>query len=156
MGALAVSQVPQPSTESDDAALRSPFVRAGEHVAFLGTALLVWRVILGHRTAVASYGVSVLLVFGTAFQSVYLALLLTFANEPWYQAYADTTSAWGLTPLADQQLAGAIMWVPAGIVHATIAMVLLGAWLRSVDGRSPPPREVGASVAPRSEGTTYQ
>lgn len=87
-------------------------------------------------------------------QSVYLALLLTFADEPWYRGYADTTTAWGLTPLADQQLAGAIMWVPAGVVHVTIAMALLGAWLRTVDGRSSRPLRVEASGAPRTDGTT--
>ena len=40
--------------------------------------------------------------------------LLTFSNTPWYPAYTPNTAAWGLTPLEDQQLAGLLMWVPAG------------------------------------------
>ncbi|MBW3657522.1 MAG: cytochrome c oxidase assembly protein [Actinobacteria bacterium] len=131
------------SAAAYDAALSSPFLHAAEHLAFLGTGVLLWRVAIGRRTARASYGASVLLVFGTAMQSVFLSFLLTFANEAWY-GYGETTAAWGLTPLADQQLAGAIMWIPAGIVYVVIAMVLLGAWLRSPDAEAQP------SVSPAS------
>lgn len=116
-----------------DAALTYTVLHVLEHLAFLGTGVLLWRVIVGRRIAAGAYGASVLLVFGTAMQSVFLAFLLTFANEAWYGAYTDTTAAWGLTPLADQQLAGAIMWIPAGIVYVVVAMVLLSAWLRAAD-----------------------
>lgn len=130
-----------------DAALGSPVLHAAEHLGFLGTGVLLWRVAIGRRTARASYGASILLVFGTAMQSVFLSFLLTFANEAWY-GYGDATAAWGLTPLADQQLAGAIMWIPAGVVYVVIAMALLSAWLRSADGEvqssasAPSPRSV--------------
>ena len=63
-------------------------------------------------------------------QSVFLSVLLTFARTPWYEGYATTTTAWGLTQLADQQLAGAIMWVPAGLVYLATALTLLVAWIR--------------------------
>ncbi len=49
-----------------------------------------------------------------AMQSVLLSVLLTFARTPSYAGYAHTTASWRLDPLADQQLAGAIMWIPAG------------------------------------------
>jgi caa3-type cytochrome oxidase assembly factor Caa3/CtaG len=39
------------------------------------------------------------------------------ARRPWYLSHYDTTRAWGLTPLEDQQLAGLIMWVPAGFAY---------------------------------------
>jgi hypothetical protein len=35
-----------------------------------------------------------------------------------------------LTPLEDQQLAGVIMWIPGGMLHAIVALVYLGRWLR--------------------------
>ena len=40
-----------------------------------------------------------------------------------------TALEWGLTPLEDQQLAGLIMWVPAGLVYAAAALALAGIWV---------------------------
>lgn len=64
-------------------------------------------------------------------QSSMLALLLTFSDTPWYAGYTATTRAWGLEQLADQHLAGAIMWVPAGLVYLGIALALLVEWVRA-------------------------
>jgi putative membrane protein len=67
-----------------------------------------------------------------AMQSVLPSVLPTFARTPWYAGYADTTAAWGLDPLADQQLAGAIMWIPAG-VYLAAALALLASWVRAAE-----------------------
>jgi putative membrane protein len=58
-----------------------------------------------------------------------LGALLTFARRPLYAPHADTTLAYGLTPLADQQLAGLVMWVPAALPYLLAAALLAGAWL---------------------------
>ena len=42
---------------------------------------------------------------------------------------------WGLSPLEDQQLAGLVMWVPAGLVYAGAALVLAALWIRTSGGR---------------------
>lgn len=113
-----------------DAALRSHPLHVLEHASFLVTGVLFWGVVLGSRAAGrVSNGYAVLLVFAMAMQSVILSLLLTFAPTAWYSSYATTTRAWGLEPLADQQLAGAIMWVPAGLVYLGVALALFAAWL---------------------------
>jgi len=39
----------------------------------------------------------------------------------------------GVTPLEDQQLAGLLMWVPAGVAFVAGALVLFAAWLRQSD-----------------------
>lgn len=113
--------------------LDSTLVHVGAHAAFVVTGVLVWRVVLGPVRVRLPGGAAVLVVFGLAMQGVLLSLLLTFAEQPWYGAYASSTQPWGLTPLADQQLAGAIMWVPTGIVHLLIALVVLGRWLQETD-----------------------
>jgi cytochrome c oxidase assembly factor CtaG len=41
--------------------------------------------------------------------------------------------SWGLTPLQDQQLAGLIMWVPAGVVYVLTAAVLFLKWMSEMD-----------------------
>jgi putative membrane protein len=117
-----------------DAALGNQLVHAAEHASFLVTAWLFWRVVIGARSPErVPDGLGVLLVFGMAMQSVLLSVLLTFARVPWYSGYATTTAPWGLSPLADQQLAGAIMWVPAGAVYTGVGLALLIGWLRAAE-----------------------
>lgn len=110
------------------AALEHEAVHVLEHGSFLVTGVMFWRVIVdASRT---SPGFGVLLLFATAMQGVFLSALLTFARAPWYAGYADTTRAWGLEPLADQQLAGVIMWIPGGVVYFATALALLAMWIR--------------------------
>lgn len=113
-----------------DAALASEPIHALQHATFLLAAVLFWRVVLsGRRGQRVPGGLGFLLVWAAAMGSVLLALLMTFATEPWYAAYATTTQAWGLDHLEDQQLAGALMWVPAGAIHVVVALALFASWL---------------------------
>jgi cytochrome c oxidase assembly factor CtaG len=113
-----------------NAAVVNPLLHGLEHLSFLGTAVIFWRVVgIGRQPE----GIGVLLVFAMALQSVFLALLLTFADTPWYWVYSATTRAYGLDPLVDQQLAGVIMWVPAGLVYTGIGLRLLLTWIRQHD-----------------------
>jgi len=117
-----------------DAALESEPLHILEHASFLVTAVLFWHVVVGVRGAArASSGLGVLLVFAMAMQSAFLSVLLTFARLPWYSSYATTTSSWGLDPLADQQLAGVIMWIPAGGIYLAVALALLVSWIRATE-----------------------
>jgi cytochrome c oxidase assembly factor CtaG len=113
-----------------DAALDNHLVHLAEHASFLVTGLLFWRVVLGARGAVSN-GLGILLVFTMALQSVFLSALLTFASGPWYSGYESTTRVWHLEPLADQQLAGVIMWIPAGLVYLGAALALLVGWIQA-------------------------
>jgi putative membrane protein len=117
-----------------DAALDNQFLHLLEHASFLVTAVLFWHVVVGVRGAArVSGGLGVLLVFAMAMQSVFLSVLLTFARTPWYSGYATTTASWGLDPLTDQQVAGVIMWIPAGGIYLTAALVLLVTWIRATE-----------------------
>jgi putative membrane protein len=121
-----------------DAALTHPVVHVLEHATFLVTGVLLWRVVLGPRAVRVSAGLGVLLVFTLTLQSSLLSLLLTFSQTPWYSGYTTTTRAWGLEQLADQQLAGVIMWVPAGLLYLGIALALLVGWVRGTEDRDLP------------------
>ncbi len=120
-----------------DAALRSEALHFLEHTSFLVTGVLFWRVIVGVRGGATRlpHGLGVLLLFATAMQSVFLSVLLTFARTPWYTGYT-TTSVWGLDPLADQQLAGVIMWIPGGLIYLGAALTLVVVWLRTIERQS--------------------
>ena len=117
-----------------DATLDNEFLHVLEHASFLVTAVLFWQVVVGGRGAArVSGGLGVLLVFAMAMQSVFLSVLLTFARTPWYSGYAETTAPWGLDPLTDQQLAGVIMWIPAGGIYLVVALALLVTWIRATE-----------------------
>jgi cytochrome c oxidase assembly factor CtaG len=72
---------------------------------------------------------AVAVLFVSGLGSGALAALLTLSPTALYSVHANTTVPWHLTPLEDQQLAGAIMWVPGGLIYAVAALILLVQWL---------------------------
>ena len=112
-----------------DAALASPRLHWLQHVSFLVTALFFWWSLLRGRARERGYGAAVLYLFATSLHSGFLGILLALARQPLYPAQTRTAPEWGLTPLEDQQLAGLIMWVPAGLVYAAAALALAGLWI---------------------------
>jgi len=128
------------------AALRSEALHALQHASFFGTGLLFWWAVLGHRARKANAGVGVFALFVTMLHTGALGALLAVADAPWYPAYIRTAGAWGLTALEDQQLAGLVMWVPAGLSYLVAALWLFACWL-SESGRRAEAREgAGARV----------
>jgi putative membrane protein len=118
-------------------ALRNPAIHAAEHLSFFGTALLFWWIVAapsGPRRA--SEGAAILMVAGTLMQSGVLGALLMFASTAWYPAHAAGAQTWGMTPLEDQQLAGLIMWVPAGLVYVAAVAWLFLRWMRRDERRT--------------------
>ena len=65
--------------------------------------------------------------------SGFLGVLLTFSQYIWYDVHVHDTALYGLTALEDQQLAGTIMWVPAGVVYAGLAIGVMGRWLFAME-----------------------
>ncbi len=121
-----------------EAALRHDAVHALEHVSFLVAALLFWSVVLasGHRRGVPR-PVAVLLVFVTGVQSTALGAILVFASGVLYPQQTAGATAWGLSPLDDQRLAGALMWVPPAILYIAVMAVLLTRWFSEMPPASP-------------------
>ena len=114
-----------------EAAVETPWLHAIEHLAFLGTSMLVWSIALEHRRR-EGLGVlgRALFLLATAAQSGVLGALLLFASTPLYSVHRAGAAAWGLTPLQDQQLAGALMWIPPSVVYLTAAAAMLLRWFR--------------------------
>jgi putative membrane protein len=112
-----------------EAALASEAVHTLQHACFLIAALLFWWTMAYGRFGRNAYGFGALCLFATSIQSSLLGALLAVSRTPWYPSYAAHPSA-GLSAIEDQQLAGLIMWVPAGLVHAGAAFVLIALWLK--------------------------
>jgi putative membrane protein len=127
-----------------DRALANEGWHAVQHLSFVLSALFFWTAMLGrrggHASTTAPRALAALCLFATSVISGALGALMAFAQSPWYAGYARLGMApFGLTPAEDQQLAGLIMWVPGGLVHAAAALVLVRGLLtparRTADAR---------------------
>jgi cytochrome c oxidase assembly factor CtaG/cytochrome c2 len=112
------------------ATLESEPVHVAQHLSFLGSALLFWWSLLQIREGRLGRPAAVLYLFTTAVHTSLLGVLLTFSGHLWYPLYQATTAPWGLTPLEDQQLAGLIMWIPAGLAYLIAALAVTASWLK--------------------------
>ncbi len=113
-----------------EAALGNEAVHALEHLTFLGSGIVFWWALLRvGRSGAMDYAFGVLYAFAAFLLSGLLGALLTFSTAPWYAIYLPRTAAWGMTPMQDQQLAGLIMWIPAGVVYSAAGIAVFLAWL---------------------------
>lgn len=113
-----------------EAALRHPIVHDVQHLSFFGAACLFWRPLLDPVSRQRMHPIAaVLYLFATSLQGSALGIFMALSQETWYPEFQETTTAWGFTPLEDQQLAGLIMWMPACLVYALAAVAVFGIWL---------------------------
>jgi cytochrome c oxidase assembly factor CtaG len=113
-------------------ALESPGWHIAQHASFFITSLLFWWAMLHPRGGRSGYGLSAACLFATSLIGGALGALMSFSQSPWYADYAAMgMTGVGLSPVADQQLAGLIMWIPGGLVHGAAALALFYKWLRS-------------------------
>jgi putative membrane protein len=89
--------------------------------SLLASAWLMWRAILAPT---AQTGPVLIALAATIGQMGLLGALIVFAPRPLYLVHLLSTAPWGLSPLADQQLAGLLMWVPAMLPYFG-----MGLWL---------------------------
>ena len=109
-----------------EAALDSPAIHRLEHLSFVVVGLLVWTLIIdpAHHlrlTVNERIGVAVLLFW----IGQVLSYVFVFGFEPYYDVYAEQPERlFGLSPLADQRLAGVVMMVEQALTLG-VALVLL-------------------------------
>jgi putative membrane protein len=93
----------------------------------LALAWLLWRAVLAPGVPA---GAALFALATTVGQMGLLGALLVFAPRPLYWPHFESTAAWGFTPLADQQLAGLLMWVPAMLPYLAVGLRLAWSGLR--------------------------
>lgn len=104
-----------------DATFRSDLTYWAMHGSLLAAALPLWVQLL--QPGGTQLLQRLLLGFATFMQMGLLGALLTLSPGLLYEAHVTTTLAWGMAPLADQQLGGLIMWVP-GCGSLLLAMLV--------------------------------
>jgi putative membrane protein len=98
--------------------------------SLLASAWLMWRAILA---PVAQPGPALVALVATVAQMGLLGALIVFASRPLYAVHFASTWVWGLSPLADQQLAGLVMWVPAIVPYLGVGLWLAWSSLRPAE-----------------------
>ncbi|MFL6626808.1 MAG: cytochrome c oxidase assembly protein [Vitreoscilla sp.] len=116
-----------------EAALDHPVVHALQHASFLGTALLFWWTTLGGQRRPLR-GAAIASLFTTMLHTGALGALMTLSPLLWYGHYAATSAPYGMDPLADQQLGGLIMWIPASVAYLAVGLALVA---RALSVRAP-------------------
>jgi cytochrome c oxidase assembly factor CtaG len=109
-----------------DAAIANVMIHRLQHLSFLLTAILFWWSVFRR----SDIGLAAWHLLITMLHTSVLGALLALAPRVLYEAQTAAAARWRLTPLEDQQLAGLIMWVPAGMIYAGAALGLTAIWIR--------------------------
>jgi cytochrome c oxidase assembly factor CtaG len=87
-----------------------------EHACYFGTGLLVWWPLVQNTPRRLPSGFRAAYAFAAFALASPLGLLLALLPRPIYDYYVHAPRIWGLSPLADQELAGATMVAEQTIV----------------------------------------
>jgi putative membrane protein len=111
-----------------EATFRSPLTYWLMHASLVGGAIALWAALLRQHSAQALAAGVV-----TSIQMGLLGAIICLASWPMYRPHYATPQAWGLSPLADQQMGGVIMWVPGCLIFLWIAVRTVSAMWRALE-----------------------
>ena len=122
-------------------ALRSDEWHVVEHACFFTTALMFWYPVIQPWPSVARWPRWAMLPYLLLAdgQNTILAALFMFSDRLLYPYYASAPQVAGFTPLGDQIVAGAIMWVPGSIFFLVPAALIMFQMLAPQNLLSPLP-----------------
>ena len=109
-------------------AARKPVTEFFELASILVAAVCFWSGVLGKKNPLSD-GARALLVMTAAVLTDLPGVVMLFAPNAICVMPHENAVRFGLTPLADQQLAGLLMWVPANLVFFAIATFLFARWI---------------------------
>ncbi len=141
-----------------NAALERAWAHDLEHISFFGTAMLYWWHILGAGPVVhkpfSTVGRFVFLLMAIP-PNMIAGMAIAFSESPIYPHYEAVPRLWGLSVMADQRLAGVIMWVPGSMMYIIFALILTARWLKQEEEKPPLPESEWATdealIAPGME-----
>jgi cytochrome c oxidase assembly factor CtaG/ferredoxin len=124
-------------------ALQADVWHAVEHGCFLATGMLFWWPVVEPYPGRLRWSRWLLLpyLFLADVQNTALSALFAFSDRVIYPHYAAMPRLWRLSPLTDQCIAGALMWVPGSVAFLGPLVVIT---LRLLSGNK---RRAGGSVA---------
>lgn len=109
-----------------EAAMRHHDLHILQHLIFLFAAVVMWWPVLSPEPELPRlpYLGQVIYLFLLGIPMSVVGAMITLSDKVLYPFYAEAPRVWGLTPQADQQWGGLIMWIPGGFVF-WIAMTVI-------------------------------
>lgn len=109
-----------------EAAVRHESLHALEHVAFFTAGVVVWLPVLETLPAPEWFGTGPKLAYIGAVRAVETVLgnVFVWSGSAFYGVYVHPRELWGISPVQDQNLAGAVMMVEGSLV-TLVAIVWL-------------------------------
>jgi putative copper resistance protein D len=115
-----------------DRSLEEPTIHQLEHVIYLVSAALFWWPVIGLDPSPwrLKEPARILYTFLQMPQNTFLGLAIVSATAPLYPHYASLARNWGPSRLADQQMAGALMWIVGDLVFVMAMLGIVVGWMR--------------------------
>ncbi len=126
-------------------ALSSPTWHGAQHASFFWTGVLFWWPVVqpGPRRSRGAQWIQIPYLLSADIVNTIVAASFVFSGKLLYPSY-DAVRAGGISPVTDQTLAGAIMWVPGSVIYlvptVVFAMNLLSTKRARVTTSAPPKR----------------
>jgi putative membrane protein len=113
-----------------DGAVTSAALHALMHASFIGFGILMWMPVLGPLPVPSWFGGGAQLAYTAVARLAAAALgnILMWSGAVLYTAYAAGQAEWGISPLADQSVAGAIMMAEGMVVTLGMLAWILLRW----------------------------
>lgn len=120
-------------------ALRYSWVHDIQHLTFFATAMLLWWLVIDaaphlHRTMI--WG-RIAMVAGVIPVNMAVGIVIATATEVLYPYYAAVPRIWGFTAVADQSIAGVIMWTSGSEMLVLAIILLMASAMRGTDKKPP-------------------
>lgn len=120
-------------------ALRYSWVHDIQHLTFFATAMLFWWLVIDaapyvHRTMI--WG-RIAMVVGVIPVNMAVGIVIATATEVLYPYYAAVPRIWGFTAVADQSIAGVIMWTSGSEMLVLAIILLMAGAMRGTDKKPP-------------------
>jgi putative membrane protein len=123
-----------------NASLESPYLHFGVHAVLFLSSLIVWMPVLSPLPEIPRLAAPLRAVY-LFLQSIVPtvpASFLTFGAYPLYKFYEGKPHLWGLSTLEDQQVAGLIMKIGAGMLLWALIAVFFFRWAADEERRQRP------------------
>jgi putative membrane protein len=119
--------------------LRSHWWHGAQAASFLATGLLFWAPVVGASTRFtpSARWFIPLYLFTATLPCDALSAFLVFCGRVVYPAYLGAPRPWNISPLGDQECAGALMWTSITFIYVVPAVIITMKILSPVERREP-------------------
>ena len=113
-------------------------VHIGEHLLFMGAAVLMWWPIAGMLPEIPrlSYPAMMAYMFLLSIAQIIVFAPITFSREPLYEWYVNAPRLWDISPVLDQQLGAIFMKLGGGMLFLVLIITAFFRWYNREEERT--------------------